>query len=178
VNGSSSRRAAATGPDAPIPALPEGIRPMTAEDLDAVFDIEIRAYAFPWTRGIFRECFRVGYPAWVVERDDRIVGYGILSAAAGEAHILNLCVDPDYQRRGIGRCLLHWLIVVSGRLGAERLILEVRQSNQRAASIYRAAGFEPIGRRKAYYRGHDGKEDAIVFALALDGGEKGDQPAP
>ncbi len=161
---------------ASLDRAPEGIRPMTADDIDTIFDIEIRAYEFPWTRGIFRECFRVGYPAWVVEFNGQVVGYGILSAAAGEAHILNLCVDPDYQRRGIGRRMLAWLVTASQQLGAERLILEVRESNQHAAAMYLAAGFEQIGRRKAYYRGHDGREDAIVLALEFDRSDVRDDP--
>ena len=34
------------------------LRPMREADLDAVMDIELQAYPFPWTRGIFRDCLR------------------------------------------------------------------------------------------------------------------------
>jgi ribosomal-protein-alanine N-acetyltransferase len=150
--------------------MPAGIRVMQRDDLDAVYDIETRAYAFPWTRGIFRECFRVGYPAWVVLDGEKVVGYGILSVAADEAHILNLCIDPDHQRRGLGRLMLDALLIAAKRLGAERVFLEVRQSNQRAAAMYLASGFKPIGVRKRYYKNHDSREDAVVLSLEFSGG--------
>lgn len=145
------------------------IRPMLEEDIEAIFDIELRAYEFPWTKGIFRECFRAGYPAWVMLRADRLVGYGILSAAAGEAHILNICIDPDYQGQGNGRTLLGKLLEQAALLNTSRVFLEVRRSNQRALAIYRAAGFEEIGLRQRYYRDHNGREDAIVLAKDLLG---------
>ncbi len=146
----------------------DGIRPMTPDDLDIVFDIEKRAYEFPWTRGIFRECLRAGYPAWVMERADAVVAYGIISVAASEAHILNLCVDPAWQRRGLGRKMLELLLLAARRLTAESVFLEVRASNHRAAAIYEQAGFRRIGLRKRYYRGPDGqREDAVVLARSL-----------
>src|SRR5690606_4019408 len=70
-------------------------RPMREDDLDAVMEIERRAYPFPWTRGIFRDCLRAGYPAWVLEDDGVLAAYGLLSVAVGEAHILNLCSAPE-----------------------------------------------------------------------------------
>ena len=57
-----------------------GIRPLTLADLDAVMEIEIRAYEFPWTEGIFRDCLRVGYCCWCYENDETLQGYGVMSA--------------------------------------------------------------------------------------------------
>ena len=59
------------------------LRPMRVDDLDAVMAIERRAYPFPWTRGIFDDCLRAGYPAWVLHGADGLLGYGVLSIAAG-----------------------------------------------------------------------------------------------
>ena len=163
-----NRRAEACLPDVLRDRATEGVRPMTPDDLDIVFDIEKRAYEFPWTRGIFRECLRVGYPAWVMERAGDVVAYGIISVAANEAHILNLCVDPDWQRRGLGRRMLELLLLAARRLAAESVFLEVRASNHRAAAIYEQAGFRRIGLRKRYYRGPDGqREDAVVLTRPL-----------
>ena len=78
--------------DAPAPS--PVLRPMRDSDLGAVLEIELRAYPFPWTRGIFEDCLRAAYPAWVLVDDATIVGYAVLSVAAGEAHVLNICVDP------------------------------------------------------------------------------------
>ena len=67
---------------------------MTVDDLDAVVENENRSYAFPWTRGIFADCLSSGYECWTVIDDDVVVGHGILSVAASEAHLLNVCVTP------------------------------------------------------------------------------------
>src|SRR5690606_41814343 len=82
------------------------MRPMRQADIEAVMAIETRAYPFPWTAGIFRDCLRAGHHCWVLESGQGIIGYGVLSAAAGEAHILNVCVAPELQGQGHGRRLL------------------------------------------------------------------------
>ena len=83
------------------------LRPMGEEYLERIVDIERRAYLFPWTEGIFRDCLKVGYSAWVVTGPaDEVLAYGLMSMAVGEAHILNLCVEPAYQRQGLGKFLL------------------------------------------------------------------------
>ena len=65
--------------------------------------IERASYAFPWTEGIFRDCLRVNYFCRVVELGGLIVGYGIMSVGAAEAHLLNVCVEEHYRSRGMGR---------------------------------------------------------------------------
>jgi [ribosomal protein S18]-alanine N-acetyltransferase len=151
--------------DAGRPAL----RPMQPADLGTVLEIELRAYPFPWTRGIFEDCLRAGYPCWVLQDGARIIGYAVLSVAAGEGHVLNVCVDPALQRRGHGRRLLHALLHLARGRGAQRLFLEVRPSNPAAIALYESEGFNEIGRRPRYYPAHDGREDAIVMAMELLG---------
>jgi ribosomal-protein-alanine N-acetyltransferase len=158
--------------DAPLRAEAASLRPMREADLDAVMRIEARAYPFPWTPGIFRDCMRAGYPMWVQEQpaDDgqgEIVGYGVLSIAADEAHVLNLCTAPDHEGRGLGQRMLKALLRVARGSGAQRVFLEVRPSNPRAMALYDRNGFNEIGRRPRYYPAHDGREDAIVMAMEL-----------
>jgi len=81
------------------------IRTMNHSDLQQVIAIEKKSYPHPWTLGIFRDCLRIGYNSWVMTLDTKVVGYGIVMLSPGEAHILNVCIDPDYQRRGLGRYL-------------------------------------------------------------------------
>jgi ribosomal-protein-alanine N-acetyltransferase len=153
--------------DASEAAPAAALRPMRDGDLDAVMDIERRAYPFPWTRGIFRDCLRAGYPALVLVADGDVVGYGLLSVAAGEAHILNVCADPALPRQGHGRRLLRALLQQARGRGAQRVFLEVRPSNPAAIALYDAEGFNEIGRRPRYYPAASGREDAIVMALEL-----------
>lgn len=147
---------------------PVSMRPMREADLDAVMAVELRAYPFPWSRNIFRDCLRAGYPSWVlVERDDSIIGYAVISIAAGEAHVLNICTAPQRQGRGHGRRMLRSLIALARGHQVQRLFLEVRPSNAHALSLYRDEGFAEIGRRPRYYPAHKGREDAIVMAIEL-----------
>jgi ribosomal-protein-alanine N-acetyltransferase len=143
-------------------------RPMTREDVSTVVAIEQHTYPFPWTEQVFRDCLRVGYDCWVVEGDDGVAGYGIMSAGAGECHVLNLCLAPVLRRRGIGRRLLFMLLDRARRAGMLHALLEVRPSNDPAIALYGSAGFERIGVRRGYYQAHDGREDAVVYRLALD----------
>lgn len=143
------------------------LRPMREADLDAVMSIELRAYPFPWTRGIFRDCLHADYAMWVQERQGAIVGYGVLSIAAGEAHVLNLCTAPGNEGQGLGQRMLHALLKIARGHGAQRVFLEVRPSNPRAIALYDRNGFNEIGRRPRYYPAHGGREDAIVMAMEL-----------
>lgn len=143
------------------------LRPMREEHLDAVMELERRAYPFPWTRGIFRDCLHAGYPAWVLVDAGVVVGYGLLSVAVGEAHILNICAAPEVRGRGHGRRLLRTLLQQARGRAAKRVFLEVRPSNIGAIALYHAEGFNEIGRRPRYYPAANGREDAMVMALEL-----------
>ncbi|MEO5565605.1 MAG: ribosomal protein S18-alanine N-acetyltransferase [Luteimonas sp.] len=144
------------------------LRPMREEHLDAVMELERRAYPFPWTRGIFRDCLHAGYPAWVLVESGVVVGYGLLSVAVGEAHILNVCSAPEVRGRGHGRRLVRALLQQARGRAAQRVFLEVRPSNVGAIALYHAEGFNEIGRRPRYYpAANNGREDAIVMALEL-----------
>ena len=146
---------------------PPSLRPMREADLDAVMAIELRAYTFPWTRGIFRDCLQAGYPMWLLERQGEIVGYGVLSIAADEAHVLNLCTAPGNEGQGLGQRMLQALLKIARGHAAQRVFLEVRPSNPRAIALYERSGFNEIGRRPRYYPAHAGREDAIVMAMEL-----------
>lgn len=143
------------------------IRTMTYTDLKQVMEVENEAYPHPWTIGIFRDCLRVGYSCWVVTRGPSIIGYGIVMLAAGEAHILNLCVKPGEQGKGIGRKLLNHLAERARQADIDMILLEVRRSNQAAINLYLAEGFHELGVRDNYYPADSGREDAIIFAKYL-----------
>jgi ribosomal-protein-alanine N-acetyltransferase len=148
---------------------PASLRPMREADLDAVMAIELRAYPCPGTRGIFRDCLLADYPARVLVQDGEIIGYGMLSVAADEAHVLNVCAAPEVQGCGHGRRLLRALLQLARGRGVQRVFLEVRPSNPTAIALYHAEGFNEIGRRPRYYPAKQGREDAIVMAMELFG---------
>jgi ribosomal-protein-alanine N-acetyltransferase len=140
---------------------------MRADDLDRVCEIETRVYAFPWTRGNFADSLNAGYLCTVTECAGTLVGYAILSVAAGESHLLNLSIDAPWQGRGLGRALLLQQIDLARSQDARILVLEVRPSNAPARSLYEEAGFERIAVRRGYYPAPVGREDAIVLVRRL-----------
>jgi ribosomal-protein-alanine N-acetyltransferase len=150
--------------------------------------IEQSAYLFPWSRTVFRDCLRAGYVCRVAEKPGShsvenhlaanpttgaaygatgVSGFTLMSIGADEAHILNLCVDPEYHRCGIGYALLEETITIAADMNVSTTFLEVRVSNQAARSLYMAYGFSEIGIRDGYYPAVNGREDAIVLAMHL-----------
>jgi ribosomal-protein-alanine N-acetyltransferase len=144
------------------------LRGMREADLPHVLAIESAAYAFPWSIGVFRDCLASGYGCWVLESDQAdIVGYAVVSVAADEAHLLNICVAPAMQGQGHGRRLVLRMLDAIRWHRAERVFLEVRPSNPAAIALYQSLGFAEIGRRPRYYPAADGREDAIVMGREL-----------
>lgn len=143
------------------------IRLMQPADLKSVAAVERAAYQFPWSLGIFRDCLLAGYYCAVLDVGGSVTGYGIMSIAAGEAHLLNLCVHPNAHNLGYGRRLLGAMLTKAADAGADKVFLEVRPSNAIALRLYRSVGFEQIGIRPAYYQAESGREDAIVLATAI-----------
>jgi len=143
------------------------IRPMMEMDLTEVAAIEQKSYAFPWSENIFRDCLRVGYTCRALDLAGQIIGYGVMSLGAGEAHILNLCVREEFRIVGFGRRLLEHMLERAAAAGISEAFLEVRPSNLAAIRLYHRLGFEQIGIRRGYYQAPDGREDAIVLKLDL-----------
>lgn len=143
-------------------------RSMLFEDIQRVTELEQQSYNHTWTEGIFRDCIRVGYDCLVMELDGCVQAFGLVSVAANEAHILNICVARECQRQGYGKRMLHKLLEIAEKKGADFVYLEVRESNDPAINLYDSEGFSRLGVRKKYYPADDGREDALVFAKALN----------
>ncbi len=143
------------------------LRAMRLDDIETVARIEGEAYEVPWTLGIFRDCLRAGYECWVLAQGEALIGYAVLSVAAGEAHLLNVCVGRGQEGRGHGTRLVRRMIDLARWHHADRMFLEVRPSNTRAIRLYDHIGFNEIGRRPNYYPAKRGREDAIVRAIEL-----------
>jgi ribosomal-protein-alanine N-acetyltransferase len=157
----------ATAPER-LRSLPEVvIRPMHTADVPVVSAVERASYPFPWSEGIFRDCVRVGYHCRVVELDGLVIGHGILSMGAGEAHVLNVCVRPEFRCRGVGRRLLEAMLDAARAAGMSEAFLEVRPTNLSAIRLYLSMGFCQVGVRRGYYQAANGREDAAVLRLPL-----------
>lgn len=148
-------------------------RPMDRADLDHVLENEVRSYQFPWTRGNFIDCLAARHECWVLMLHTRVIGHGILSVGAGEAHLLNVCIRRDEQGHGYGRSLVLHMLGRARTRSAEMVFLEVRPSNLVAIDLYHSLGFNEVGLRPNYYPAQTGHEDAQVMALDLTTGDAG-----
>jgi len=151
---------------AQLDILPK-LRPMRASDLDRIMEIEPVIYTHPWTRGNFEDSMRVGYSCWVIDSDGVVTGYGVLMIGVREAHLLNLSIAPEWQRRGLGRTLLEHFVRIGRDSDAQQMFLEVRPSNTWARRMYADYGFRDVSVRRGYYPAAGGREDAILMGLML-----------
>ena len=139
---------------------------MTLADLDAVMAIERTSFAYPWSSRFFQQEFEVECARSILaEMNGVIVGYVLFWLLPESVDIHNLAVSRDYRRRGVGRILLHKVIVEAIWQSCARVTLEVRKSNLAAQKLYESAGFVATGVRKGYYS--DDGEDAVTMSLDL-----------
>ena len=127
-------------------------------------DIHSRCFARPWSAADLRRlaeaphCFGIAASC-----GDALAGFILISAAADQAEILTLAVDTPWRRQGIGAALLEAAVGQAGLRGATAMLLEVGVLNTPAQALYAEAGFTVTGRRRNYYRGPGGAEDALVM---------------
>jgi ribosomal-protein-alanine N-acetyltransferase len=145
----------------------------TSEDLDAVMEIMESAFGNrfgeAWTRSQCAGILPMAGVSLTLARDTEgtTTGFSLVRSVADESELLLIAVSPDHRRKGVGRGLLGHFLEHARSEGIARAHLEVRDGNP-AIQMYRHAGFEPIGRRRNYYRGQDGQQfDALTFALDL-----------
>lgn len=136
---------------------------MRMEDVAAVHEIERLSFRTPWPAYAFEQELRGNRLAryLVARAGDRVVGFAGIWRMVDEAHVTTFSVHPEWRRQGIGRQLLFNLVELALTIGARRMTLEVRPSNEAARELYRAFGFEVVGRRHRYYT--DDGEDALVM---------------
>lgn len=115
--------------------------------------IEKACFAVPWSAAALESFLaQANAAAFAAQTDGLVCGYiGMYTAAGEEGNITNLAVLPDYRRRGIGSALLKALIAFSREIKLQKLMLEVRASNDAAIRLYRSFGFITVGMRKNYY---------------------------
>lgn len=83
--------------------------------------------------------------AWAGER---MAGSVVGDVSGGQGRILNLCVDPDFRRRGIGATLLE---TAEQELGMRDVTLMVEDKNLGAQELYRRSGYLAVSELRNYY---------------------------
>ena len=141
-------------------------RLLEKSDIPQIMMLERSAHSHPWRQSSFEDCLKGRQKCWLAECKGSLVGYVVVTHGGGDAELLNISVSPDYQRKGIGRCLLkHAVRCVKDK--ADMLFLEVRVSNQKAIALYQKEDFFEVGQRRNYYPTVNGHEDALLMARQL-----------
>lgn len=144
------------------------IRPATASDIDALMTLQRRGRQWAWNRQVWQEEVRRKQGlVWVVERGSEQGIDACLVAWRGvdAVEIVDLVVDPGARRQSIASTMVQTLIVVAAAYGAQRIRLEVRDSNRGAIEFYQTLGFHFVGRQSGYYA--DGADaEMMEFRIA------------
>lgn len=106
-----------------------------------------------------------GMQGWISEIGGELAGFLVTRSAADEVEILNIAVAPQWRRAGLGSRLLKHALEVARAAGAQRVFLEVRESNRAAIALYTRLGFQAAGRRENYYAAP--AEAALVLAQQM-----------
>ncbi|HYW51373.1 MAG TPA: ribosomal protein S18-alanine N-acetyltransferase [Gemmatimonadaceae bacterium] len=138
------------------------LRAALPADLDDILAIERAVFSDPWSPASFTPEFTDPY-TWfrVAAVDGHVRGYVIAHIVARQGEIANIAVSPAHQGSGLGGALLDGAVAAAEAESCEAVWLEVRVSNEAARRLYASRGFEPIGRRRGYYRLP--VEDALVL---------------
>jgi ribosomal-protein-alanine N-acetyltransferase len=139
-------------------------RPLRMRDLGAIEQIERCAYPTPWSRSMFASELSKGSSICLGAFDEetqQLLAYLIIARYVDAWHVMNIAVDPGYQRRGIATMLMEELFELTASDARRGYTLEVRVSNAGAIKLYEQLGFKGRGVRRGYYT--DNREDALIM---------------
>jgi ribosomal-protein-alanine N-acetyltransferase len=142
------------------------IRKMTEQDIDRIMVIEVESFSLPWSKQSYISELKNNFANYLVcDCEGQVAGYGGIWVVFEEAHITNIAIAADYRGTGMGKALMLELENVARTKKAQRILLEVRPTNNTARHMYKSLGYIDTGLRKAYYS--DNGEDAILMTKFL-----------
>ena len=139
------------------------ISPLSMENLEGVYEVELSSFSSPWSRQAFID--EINNPLaryFVLENENEVIGYAGVWHIVDEGHITNIAIKKDYRGLGLSKLLMKELISYFNDNSLSFLTLEVRESNTVARGLYEGFGFKIIGERKKYY---ENNETAVLYSL-------------
>lgn len=128
------------------------IRLMCEKDLEQVTAIEKKIFSIPWSEKAFADSLASNNTLYLVaESENRIVGYCGMYISFEEGNITNVAVAPLFRRKKIARHMLEEILTRAKEKNVSDVILEVRETNVPAISLYEQLGFKEAGIRKNFY---------------------------
>lgn len=143
------------------------LAPADARMLDQVRRIDLGAGPYPWPETALARALQAG-ELQLATTGNETVGFLVSQAVLDETTLMHLAVAGEHQRQGWGLQIMQGWVEQQRQAGQQRLLLEVRNTNQAAISLYRSLGFETVGERRGYYVSPGGVDDALVMALDLN----------
>ena len=138
------------------------VRPMTKRDIARVYEIEVQSFRTPWSKlSLLGELHNDLAHYYVATEEGRVVGYGGMWLLFDEAHITNIAIAPESRGRHLGRYLLYGMMTAAHDRGADKMTLEVRETNIPAQNLYYSFDFTKQGYRRRYY--DDTGEGALLL---------------
>lgn len=142
------------------------VRSMKYSDGETIARLENQIFSDAWSEKSIIETFEQPHGfVLVAESEEEIVGYCIVYFALDEAEIARIAVDPSRRRQGVGQELLRATCRLGIQHGIERLLLDVRESNESARAFYSDFGFGEDGLRKNFYE--NPKEHAVLMSMSI-----------
>ncbi|MGI6742054.1 MAG: ribosomal protein S18-alanine N-acetyltransferase [Eubacteriales bacterium] len=138
---------------------------LSAKDIPFVAEIEKKCFLSPWSERSFKASFNCQAAVWFgALNEGRLIGFCGAQIVAPEGEIINIAVDPQFRRNGVGEALLRKMLDTCSVI-ANIWFLDVRESNTAAQALYKKIGFFTAGKRIGYYA--KPREDALVMKLDL-----------
>lgn len=143
------------------------INDMTLADTEGCADLEQKIFARSWSKESIEDTLSVKENVCLVAVDGNgvIAGYCIFTTSFEDADLCRIAVSAEYRRKHIAEKLFESAFKKLEKNGINRILLEVRKSNEPAVSLYKKYGFKEVGIRKGYYS--EPVEDALVFLLEI-----------
>lgn len=163
------------------------VRPGTVADVEAIAELETAAFPLdPWSPNLLEHAVAGSLPTVTLLVADgpsgpsspsspgspgspgnpgspgSLAGYAVVSVVDVDAELQRIAVPEPLRRQGVARSLLGAVRAHAAALGAQRLLLEVREDNIAAQAFYARNGFAELGRRPRYYR--DGAAALVLWA--------------
>lgn len=132
--------------------------------VDNIYAIEQAAQSHPMSKKVMLSCLSKRYFNATLSIDGQIAGFYIGELVLDESSLIEICIHPEFQGKGLGRTLLAHYVKTATDKGAMSCWLEVRESNIAAHKLYQSMDFNEVDRRINYYPTATGKEDAIIMS--------------
>ena len=142
------------------------VRELKVEDSAAVAEMEQQIFSDPWSeKSVMETVQQKQSVCFAAEKAGHLLGYLLVYHAADEAEIARIAVQKEARRQGAAGKLMQALEHYCEEHKMEKLLLDVRESNEAARSFYTKNGFVEDGIRQGFYT--NPSEDAVLMSRQL-----------